>query len=569
MGNIKIRNLTAATSADITSGNMVPVALDEDAGLERVTRRATFSQIVSGGSGVLAADPNSPFVFNNTTAEQVFKGGLSVPGNITLSGNLNLTGAISGNATGYFDELYISGSAGGWHQITTGWSGSEGGGGGKWIDGAGGDIYYNGGDVGIGTTNPSKKLEIQADAGANTYPFFIKGSNVDQNRIGGILDVHHGTSSIGVLCAFRNDTETEVFLTASGSSYLLGGDFGIGTQTPSARLHVTGGDGTVLAGSGDFTESLTISGNSVLTGSSSALGKWSNSASAGDIYYNVGNVGIGTANPGSMAKFHILGTSQQTDPASSALGNFELLIENDDTTVDNFAKLHLRAGTADSFILGRNKGTNASELAFYTDENPVGSVERMVITSGGNVGIGEASPQAKLHVTGGKILAPSGDFTESLTISGNSVLTGADRPILFDGTNGLNVIEIMNLTAGTLANSSPFDFALTMGTTNTVPDGFGGTKVVDLSAVPVTAKTITVFASIDSSEDEFCSWKYKHPGGSNYVYYIRSQNTAGYPNSNNSTVPLDADGKIDFQFNSSSAFGPIHSLDLHIVGYEA
>lgn len=188
MGNIKIRNLTAATSSDIISGDMVPVALDDDAGLARVTRKATFSQIVSGGSGVLAADPNSPFVFNNTTTEQVFKGGLTVPGNITLSGDLNLTGTISGNTTGYFDELYISGSAGGWHQITTGWSGSEGGVGGKWIDGAGGDIYYNGGNVGIGT------------------------------------------------------------------------------DAPSARLHVTGGDGTVLAGSGVFTEALTISGVPVSTG---------------------------------------------------------------------------------------------------------------------------------------------------------------------------------------------------------------------------------------------------------------------------------------------------------------
>ena len=125
MGNIKIRNLTAATGADIISGNMVPIALDNDAGLPRVTRRATFSQIVSGGSGVLAADPNSPFVFNNTTTEQVFQGGLTVPGNITLSGDLKLTGTISGNTTGYFDELYISGSEGGWHQITTGWSGAS------------------------------------------------------------------------------------------------------------------------------------------------------------------------------------------------------------------------------------------------------------------------------------------------------------------------------------------------------------------------------------------------------------------------------------------------------------
>ena len=125
MGNIKIRNLTAATEADIISGDMVPIALDDDAGLPRVTRKATFSQIVSGGSGVLAADPNSPFVFNNTTTEQVFQGGLTVPGNITLSGDLKLTGTISGNTTGYFNELYISGSEGSWHQITTGWSGAS------------------------------------------------------------------------------------------------------------------------------------------------------------------------------------------------------------------------------------------------------------------------------------------------------------------------------------------------------------------------------------------------------------------------------------------------------------
>jgi hypothetical protein len=142
------------------------------------------------------------------------------------------------------------------------------------------------------------------------------------------------------------------------------------------------------------------------------------------------------------------------------------------------------------------------------------------------------------------------------------------RAVLFDGTNGLNVVNIMNLDSNETLTSNQLDFNLTMGTTNTVPNGFGGTKTVDLSSVPATARNILVFASIDSSENEYCSWKYKHPSGSSWIYYIRSQDNGGYPNSNNSAVPLESGGKVDFQFNSSSAFGPLHSLDLHIVGYE-
>ena len=233
-------------------------------------------------------------------------------------------------------------------------------------------LQGDGGNVGIGTTAPKGPLEVLSGAAGHVDELFLTNNNGADDDSAGIVfsqapATHHYAGIRGIFTDVTAETE----------------DAELAFYTSDA---------------GTYAEKVRIDNN--------------------------GNVGIGATNPGSMAKLHILGTSQQTDPASSALGNFELLIENDDTTVDNFAKLHLRAGTSDSFILGRNKGTNASELAFYTDENPVGSVERMVITSGGNVGIGTTTPAARLHVTGGKILAPSGDFSESLTISGVPVSTG-------------------------------------------------------------------------------------------------------------------------------------------------
>tara|TARA_R110002110_G_scaffold164589_3_gene364763 strand:- start:2952 stop:5198 length:2247 start_codon:yes stop_codon:yes gene_type:complete len=363
MGNIKIRNLTAATSADIISGDMVPIALDDDAGLERVTRRATFSQIVSGGSGILAADPNSPFVFNNTTTEQVFQGGLTVPGNITLSGNLNLTGAISGNTTGYFNELYITGSAGEWHQVTTGWSGVAGGGGGttytagsgltlvgtefntagtgvfnqvsgesgvftdtltisgnsvltgsssslnKWSDGAGGDIYYNDGDVGIGVANPETSLHIGGDMTIGRDEVIYLNTTSEAMGGGERIRNGHGSTSRSGIAFITADSERMRIVgendVGEGSSI---GNVGIGTTHPTARFHVTGGDGRILAPDGDFSESLTISGNSVVTG---AGGKWSDGA-GGDIYYNGGDVGIGwsgTAAEPIAAQLHVSGST--------------------------------------------------------------------------------------------------------------------------------------------------------------------------------------------------------------------------------------------------------------------
>ena len=431
MGNIKIRNLSAATSAEIIAGDMVPIALDNAAGLEKVTRRATFSQIVSGGSGILAADPNSPFVFNNTTTEQVFQGGLTVPGNITLSGDLNLTGTISGNTTGYFDELYISGSAGGWHQITTGWSGSEGGGGGKWIDGAGGDIYYNGGDVGIGTANPdapltihsstdskirfgysstqdhsiqwdSSKVHIHADPAndnsSSALGLYVDGRSRLYINADGNVGIGTGLTSPTSLLTLSGDNEDLRIVTDVGGTSVTvigllqdasnNGSIEVNNSVGNNKIRLRSTGISVTAVSGAFTESLTVSGNSVLTGSSSALGKWSDGASAGDIYYNGGHVGIGTDAP--LSALHLYGA-----------GTVNSRLSLEQTTEELTGTLQ--------------QGTNGIGISALGSNNNIflstAGVQRVNVLSDGNVGIGEVEPSATLHVAGSTIISGSSEIT--------------------------------------------------------------------------------------------------------------------------------------------------------------
>ena len=90
MPNIKIRNLIPATGGDITSGNFIASALNTGEGHERVTRKVTYEQVVSGGA-----------VFAD------FSEGLNVSGNPVITGFRTPTPdgglAISGNN----DILYI------------------------------------------------------------------------------------------------------------------------------------------------------------------------------------------------------------------------------------------------------------------------------------------------------------------------------------------------------------------------------------------------------------------------------------------------------------------------------
>lgn len=109
-----------------------------------------------------------------------------------------------------------------------------------------------------------------------------------------------------------------------------------------------------------------------------------------------GNVAIGTSSPN--APLHVaknVVAAYSANAANSAT-NFYLAGENEDTTVNNFASLRLRAGTGDAYLAAINKGTNLSDLAIVLDNG--GTFEAARFASSGNVGIGTDSPRSSLDV---------------------------------------------------------------------------------------------------------------------------------------------------------------------------
>jgi plastocyanin len=147
------------------------------------------------------------------------------------------------------------------------------------------EIFYNDGDVGIGTDSPAYSLDVVGKGN------FSEGLYVNGNSV--------LTGSTSVLGKWEDGAE-------AGEIFYKAGNVGIGTDNPSYNLEVKG--------SGNFSEGLYVNGNSVLTGSTSDLGKWGDGAEAGEIFYKAGNVGIGTDNP--SVNLDVVGKTQVSESFS-------------------------------------------------------------------------------------------------------------------------------------------------------------------------------------------------------------------------------------------------------------
>ena len=286
------------------------------------------------------------------------------------------------------------------------------------------------GDVGIGTTSPTTKLQVNGTITADTH-FTSSDTNatISTSGSGGVVRLRpNGISS-----------------TAGQLTLISSGNVGIGTDSPSELLHVQGSNATIqTVESGGATVKMR-------SGSVGRFGTYSNNnlvfvSNSNDrmIINTSGDVGIGTTSPN--RNLHIAGSG---------------------TTVA--AKVQATDGSQTSLDLQNTEGwfrliNDGGSLSVYDQTD---SVERFRINTSGNVGIGATNPQAKLDIsttgTGDSMIirnndasssaapvlmllrdsasAANGDYLGQIKFKGNSD-TGAERVYakitakISDATNG-------------------------------------------------------------------------------------------------------------------------------------
>jgi len=276
------------------------------------------------------------------------------------------------------------------------------------ISATGGDSYISGGNVGIGTTGPSAKLDIKGD-GADIFlqSNDFKIARIQPRGTGANLDK-------GLFSLFDGSTEN-VRIDTAGNSWLNGGNIGIGTTVPSAKLDVIG-VGRILMPNDPLTGAVTAK---ILSYSTAPYGMVFRSYSSGtnsiqvqressdsetfalSLQPNNGNVGIGTTSP-----------AGKLDIRSSTTGNLLSRVWNPSTNTTSSTTIRIASSAnsansarlefSDSSIYTATiSGDRVQGLVFRTSStatNPITSPERMRITPTGNVGIGTTNPSSMLDV---------------------------------------------------------------------------------------------------------------------------------------------------------------------------
>jgi hypothetical protein len=353
-----------------------------------------------------------------------------------------------------------------------------------------GDSFVNGGNVGIGTTNPSAKLQVGGNAETDPQYLWIRGNRL--NEAGEISGIHfynslnsgdrgnsriinsRGTNNYGSNLAFWTNPDDNVpaleRMRINSSGYV-----GIGTNDPLEKLDVNGGNirlrstGTAriynLVTDSDYGNLELSSG---LRDQASAprikIIAWTGAASVNDdniITFStngsermkinqVGNVGLGVTNPG--VKLHLLGVGTDSGPRlrfeTQNNGNSQYTVSGKEIGGIQFGADDFGWSTQhmSSEIVGIHYNPNYSGaqgiLAFKTSSTHGSDpTEKMRINQSGYVGIGTTNPNVPLRISGGNNPAFASQWLNWLTnYNINTTRQGETYPVTTLPNNDLIAI---------------------------------------------------------------------------------------------------------------------------------
>lgn len=266
----------------------------------------------------------------------------------------------------------------------------------------------NSGNVGIGTTSPAQKLDVIGNVrttgsyNISNVTILEKDSSYTMLRnANGVRSIYLGGAADPTTYL---DGDTHRFRTSGGGSVKMvitsSGNVGIGTTSPSYKLHVNGDIGIDSSNALIFDNNNSVGQSYVKSGgylhliidsnnnqnvAALVVEKDTQTAGSGTELFRVqedGNVGIGTSSP--AEKLEVNGNAR----IGAAGGAASVSIAGDGSTTGGF----LYSDTNQTIL----SAVPAVPLIFRTTNS-----ERMRITSSGNVGIGTASPRSKLEIKNG------------------------------------------------------------------------------------------------------------------------------------------------------------------------
>jgi hypothetical protein len=313
-----------------------------------------------------------------------------------------------------------------------------------------GDSYFNGGNLGIGTTAPLYKLAVRGSSNNENILHILNSAGSVDGDTTNIIRITANNNSLWANA--RYDAYDHIWYGNNSEKMRLtaAGNVGIGTSNPGAKLDVydsntTSGDRLIVRSaadnSGEYTgimiknseiqnaaiRSFLLSGNSP----NSRLGLFTgdNTGNALSEKFSIlsnGYIGIGTTTPNRQLTFASINEDAiqirrlTTSEGNTSLGTgISWTWRSDSTDNETWAAIRV--------IMPGNSNSNMTFSTTPALGGGAGLLERMRIQDNGNVGIGTTSAAAKLEVAGTWKLGDisggsfkSFTFGTDLDISGNT-----------------------------------------------------------------------------------------------------------------------------------------------------